>query len=341
MTVAYYASSQMLVFTAEEFGMPRIVRALSLWGEGKRTAEVIHEAFGVTADEYDARYRAWQKARLTRYDGQFILDSRPLPLATAKERTEAAPKDATLRAKYGLSLLHAHKGDLAKTAFEEALALNPKEPTALFLSARLALAKKDLPTATTRLNTLRDGHIDGYAIELARADLAEEQKDKPAFVKALDAAAAFDPSQAEPLKKLYNIAEEEKRTVDATELLGRLALLDQHDRKVWGKLLEHLVDQKRWDEAARAGESAVFVDVENAAVHIGYGRALAALGQHAKSAFELESATLCQAPPKVRATAFALLARERQATGDDAGARVARETALHLDPGNPEAKQAP
>ena len=34
-TVAYYAASQMLAFTAEQFGFPRITRALEAWGEGR------------------------------------------------------------------------------------------------------------------------------------------------------------------------------------------------------------------------------------------------------------------------------------------------------------------
>ena len=36
-TVAYYAASQMMAFTAEQFGFPKITRALELWGQGKRT----------------------------------------------------------------------------------------------------------------------------------------------------------------------------------------------------------------------------------------------------------------------------------------------------------------
>ncbi len=341
-TVAYYAASQMLVFTAEQFGMPSIVRALTLWGEGKRTAEVLRGAFGVAPEEYDARYRAWQKARLARYDGQYMLDDRPLPLAQAKAKAEAAPRDAKLRAAYALTLLHEHKGDEARAALDAALKIDPAEPTALYLSVRLALApkdpaRKDVALATTRLDALAAAHIDGYAVQVARAELAEAKKDWVGMRAALEAAARFDPTQTDPLKRLLAFAEEDKRTADAIELLRRLALLDQHDRRVWRTLLERLVDAKRWDEAVRTGESAVFVDVESAAVHIGYGRALAATGQHARAAFELETATLCGATPKVRATAGALLARERLALHDPKGAREARDEALRLDPTNEEA----
>jgi len=338
MTVAYYASSQMLVFTAEQFGMPRIVRALRLWGEGKRTPEVIRDAFGVPPEEYDGRYRAWQKARLARYDGQFMLDERPLPVAEAKAKSEASPRNPKLQAGYALALLHERKKDEAKAALAAALALDPREPTALYLSARLALAHKEADEAKTHLDTMATAGVDGYAVEIARAEVAEARKDKVLMRSALEAAARFDPTQTEPLKGLFALAVDEKREDDATDILGRWARLDQHDRHVWVKLLDRLVDAKRWDAAVAAGESAVFVDVENVDVHMGYGRALAETGQHGKAAFELETATLCSAPAKLRATADVLLARERIALNDLAGARVAREAALRLEPGNAEAR---
>jgi tetratricopeptide (TPR) repeat protein len=338
MTIAYYASSQMLVFTAETFGMPRIVRALTLWGEGKRTADVIREAFGVPPEEYDARYRAWQKVKLARYDGQFMVNERPPPESEAEAQANANPKNAKLRATLALSLLHARKAERASAAVDQALALDPKEPTALFLAATLALHKKEDVTAFLRMKTMADAHVDGYAVEMLRAEIADRKKDQAGLVKALEAATTFDPTQADPLKKLLALAEEAKDVARITSLLGRLALLDQHDRRVWGMLLERLVEQKRWEEAARAGESSVFVDVENASVHMNYGRALAALGDHRKAAFEMESATLCPAPPKVKAKAQGLLARERLAIGDAAGAKAARDAALALDPANAEAK---
>jgi hypothetical protein len=339
MTVAYYASSQMLVFTAERFGMPKIVHALKLWGEGKRTADVLRGAFGVSPEEYDAAYRTWEKAKLARYDGQFMLDTRPLPPAEAKAKAEAAPKDAKLRAGYALSLLHERKGDEARAALDTALALDPHEPTALYLSARLAVAHKELPPAEARVAAMEAAHMDGYAVQMVRAELAELKKDKAGLRTTYEAAARFDPSQTEPLKKLFAFADEDKQPEKALDILERWALLDQHDRHVWGKLLSRLVDAREWARAAKAGEAAVYVDVENPQIHIGYGRALAELGQHTKAAFELESATLCNAPAKVKSVAQGLLARERLALYDVAGAKAAKDAALALDPGNAEARE--
>jgi tetratricopeptide (TPR) repeat protein len=320
--------------------MPSIVRALTLWGEGKRTPDVLRGAFSVSPEQYDARYRSWERRKLARYDGQFMFDEHAPPLAEAKAKAEVASGDAKAQARYALALLREHKSEEAKAVLEAALKKTPLEPSALYLAARLALAHKDVAGAGSRLDALRLAHADGYSVELARAEVAEAKGDKAGRRRALEAAAGFDPTQTEPLRGLFSIAEDEKRGADAIDLLRRWADLDQHDRGVWRRLLDRLVEAKRWDEAVAAGESAVFVDVENAAVHLGYGRALAARGQHAKAAFEFETATLCPAPPKVRATASALLSQERLVLNDPAGARAAREEALRLDPANAEAKAA-
>ncbi|HEX3769902.1 MAG TPA: hypothetical protein VHV30_03510, partial [Polyangiaceae bacterium] len=112
-TVAYYAASQMLAFTADQFGFPRITQALQLWGQGKPTEKVLFEAFGVTPAEYDARYRAWQAARLARYDGQYLFAPKPLPVDDASAAATAAPQSAPAHVTYAVALLHAKRLDEA------------------------------------------------------------------------------------------------------------------------------------------------------------------------------------------------------------------------------------
>ncbi|HEY5243961.1 MAG TPA: hypothetical protein VIJ22_20910, partial [Polyangiaceae bacterium] len=148
----------------------------------------------------------------------------------------------------------------------------------------------------------------------------------------------FDPTQPEPMKGLLELATSEKREGDALAALRELTRLDQHDGRAWKQLLDKLVEAKRWDEARRVGEGALFIDVQSAEVHTGYARALAATGDHETAAYELESALLCQSKPAEKATAHALLAREKLAMGDAAGARAERDEAVKLDPENAEAK---
>jgi tetratricopeptide (TPR) repeat protein len=338
MTVAYYASSQMLVFTAEQFGMPKIVKALKLWGDGLRTPAVIEKAFGLSPADYDAKYRAWELARLSRYSGQFLFDEHAPPLDVAKAKVAATPTDAAAHAAYALALLHAKKLDLAKPEIDEALRLDPKQLTARFLAVKIAFTSHDAGAVQTHLDAMRQAGADGYTLQMALAELAKVKQDKPGLRAALEAAAKFDPSQSDPLKALFALDSEDKLDADALDVLRKLTRLEQHDRKAWHALLDKLVAAKKWDEAAAVGESAVFVDVESASIHVGYARALSALKRHPKAVFELESALACDPPPKEAAEVHALLAAELVATHDVAGAKAQKEAALKLDPENATAR---
>jgi tetratricopeptide (TPR) repeat protein len=336
-TVAYYAASQMIVFTAEEFGMSKITRALELWGEGVRTPDVIQRAFGVPASEYDARYRAWERNRLAHYRGQFMFDAHAKPLEEAKAAAAANPTSAQAHVGLALSLARAHKLDEAQAEVDAALKIDPGEKTAHYLGAKLAGGRHDGDAQLRHLQAIQKAGGDGYTVQMALADVAEEKKDKATERAALEAASRFDPSQSEAIKGLYDLAKEEKRDADALDALRKLARLEQHDRRIWGLYLERLVETKQWAEAKRAGESAIYVDVEGFGTHLRYARALAATADHEKAAFELESALLCQAKPPELATAHALLARELVALGSASEAKKHLDQATKLDPNNAEA----
>jgi tetratricopeptide (TPR) repeat protein len=337
-TVAYYAASQMVAFTAEQVGFPKITLALELWGKGKRTADVIREAFGLTPEDYDARFRAWERARLARYEGQYLFDLSPMTVDDARTAAQAAPHSASSHVALALALLHAHEAAEAAHEIDRALALDAKSADAHFVAAKLALLAKDTAAEEAHLNAIRAAGGDGYVVEMALADVARSSHDDAALRASLEAAKRFDPTQVEPLRGLYDLATADKQDGVALDLLRAIAQLDQHDRRVYGTLLDRLVAAKAWGEAKRVGEAAMFVDLENGAVHVAYARALSATGAHADAAYELESALLCGGNPQQMATAHALLAAESVTLGDLAAARSHRDEALKLDSGNADAR---
>jgi len=337
-TVAYYAASQMLVWTVEKFGMGKVVEALRLWGQGKKTPEVIKTAFGVSPEDYDKGYRAWQLGRLSRYKNQYLFSLKPKDVDEAKKALDAAPKDARAHVMMALAYARARKGGEAKKEIEAALALDPKNGDAHFVAAQIAHAEKDAEGAQRHLDTMRSTGNDGYAVHSMLADLAEEKKDEAKQRFHLEAAYRFDPSQSEPLKGLADMAMKDKREGDALAALEKLAPLEQHDRKVWRLLLQKLVEAKRWDDARRIGESAIFVDVLGGQTHALYAQALAQRGAHDRAVYELETATLCPGKPKELAVVHAQLAGELVAVKRNAEAKQAVEKALSLDPECAEAR---
>jgi tetratricopeptide (TPR) repeat protein len=337
-TVAYYAASQMLVWTVERFGMPRVVEALKLWGAGKKTPEVIKGAFGVSAQEYDAGYRQWQLGRLSRYKNQYLFSLKGKDLDEAKKNVQSAPNDPKAHVVLALALVRSRKAKEAKAEIDAALALDPKNADAHYVAAQLARGDKDLEGARRHLDTMRSNGNDGYVIHTMLADIAEEQKNEVAMRFHLEAAYRFDPSQSEPLKGLFDLANASKREGDALAALEKLAQLEQHDRKVWRLLLEKLVAAKRWDDARRIGESAIFVDITGLQTHALYARALAAQNAHDEAVYELETAVLCPGKPPEKATAHALLAQELVVLKRNVEAKKHLDEALKLDADNAEAK---
>ncbi|MFO0664898.1 MAG: tetratricopeptide repeat protein [Polyangiaceae bacterium] len=309
-TVAYYAASQMLLYTVESFGMPRVTAALKLWGEGARTADVIQKAFGVSATEYDTQFRNWFLNRAKRYRSQFVPTDKPRSEAALRLELTKSPKDASLHAELALALMHERKEKEAEVELAEALKLDPKDAQAMYISVKRAAAKKDTDGIERGLSQMRLAGHDGYFIRMAMADLYEVKKDSGAFRHSLEAAARFDPTQPAPLQGLYDLAVSERREDDATDVLRKLAPLEQHDPRVWRLLLKRLLQKGAWEELRQTCEAALFVDIASAETHLTCAKAHSALKVPSAAIFEAESALLASPKPEDAAAAHELLAKE-------------------------------
>jgi tetratricopeptide (TPR) repeat protein len=169
------------------------------------------------------------------------------------------------------------------------------------------------------------------------ADLAGDAKNRDGARFEFQLAHQFDPSMVEPIQALYDLAHQDKREAEALDWLRLAARLDQHDRKTYRLLLEGLIAAGQFAEARAVGESAMFVDVENHAIHTLYATALGQTGDHAHAVFELESAFLCNPPRPEAASIQVRLAKEHLTMGNRAKAKSAQSEALRIDPTNAEA----
>jgi tetratricopeptide (TPR) repeat protein len=333
MTVAYYASSQILIMLGERFGMPKLGRMIELWGEGKRTSEVFQAALGLSPPELDAAFRAWLTPRLVRYESQFLPVRPPASLEQAEAGARAHPKDARFQAAYGIALLGADRVEQAGKVAESARRLDPGQPDVLWLLAQVARAAGDTAGAERAVRQLVTGGRDGYPTEMALAGVLAQKKDFAGARAALEAAHRFDPTQAEPLAALAEIAPKLGDARAELDALRGLAALDQHDPVVYQKLLRILLERKLGAEALRVAEAAIYVDVLGLKTHLLAAEAWEQNRQAARARFELESAVLCQGEPSDQAEAHVRLARAYLKAGDRKRAReqAARARSLAAD----------
>ncbi|MCA9626743.1 MAG: tetratricopeptide repeat protein [Myxococcales bacterium] len=306
---AYYASSQILVMLGEKYGRAKLNQMLELWGEGKRTPEVLKQALGKDSTELDREFAAFTSKLLGRYKKQFMPITRTGPFEAAEEAATKDPKSAKAQTTYALALLRHGKAKQAEATLAAALKIDPKFPDAIYIQARIAMAKRDARGAKRLLEQLIADGNDGYSVRMALADLAEGTGDVAGMKAELQAAHRLDPSMAEPLQALVDLASKQKDHAAELDALKKLAKLEQHDPRVYRRLMERLLEKKQLAEARAAGEAATWADVEGMDTHRVFGEVLLASKMVPRAIFEGQSALLCPGRPKDQAKVHDLLAR--------------------------------
>lgn len=339
MTVAYYASSQIAVFLADKYGQTKLNAMLAAWAAGKQTPEVIREVLGVAPTELDTQFRAWVDQRLSRYAKQYVPNLRPKELKVAEEASKAAPSDPAKKLDLALATLATGDYDAANALLDEVLKLDPKSADVRFLRAKMALRKKNPDEAKKLLDEAIAGGSDGYAIRMMLGDMALAAKDPKAATADYEKAAAFDGSQAEPLQAIVDLAHKADDADRELAFLRKLALVDQHDRRVYRRLLRQLIDKKLYDEARKVGESAMYVDVHGGETHALYAEALLGAKDADGAIFEAESTILTdKLTADIASRAMTTMAKAYLAKGNKQKATEARDEAVRQDPENAEAK---
>ncbi len=336
---AYYASSQILTMWAATYGMPKLSDMLRQWGAGRRTPDVLRSVLGKAPDQLDLDFRAFAERRLARYKTQFVPMTRGGSVPLAEEAMERSPDSAVAHTMLALALLRHGAGDKAKAELSRALLLDPKLADARFLDAQLAL-HDDPVRAVTALHVLKaDGH-DGYALEMLLAQ-ALGQNDEVGAKAALEAAASFDPTQASPHYALADLAQKSNDLPAELRALRVLCALEQHEPKVYQRLLARLIQSGAFEEAVTVGEAAIYADVEGLTTHLLFAEALGNTHHAERATFELESAVLCPGSPEELAEAHARLAESYLGSGQRGRAQAEAAIARGLDAKNPRLPKLP
>jgi tetratricopeptide (TPR) repeat protein len=336
---AYYASSQILMMWAGEYGVPKLSEMLRQWGAGRRTPDVLHDVLGKTPAELDREFRTFAEQRLARYETQFVPNTRGGSVPLAEEAVERSPDSAATHTTLALALLRRGRGDKAKAELTRALAIDPEFADARYLDAELVVHDDPVQAIGTLHQLIADGR-DGYAVEMLLAQ-ALGDNDEAGAKAALEAAAAFDPTQASPQYALADLAEKDGDLPGELKALRVLCALEQHEPKVYQRLLRRLNESGAFAEAVAIGEAAIYADVEGLATHVLFAEALTNTGQRDRAIFELESAILCEGTAEDLAEAHARLAELYLKAGKHQLARQQRAAARALDPKNTRLEKLP
>lgn len=322
---AYYASTRITDFLDQKFGMPRVTKLLRAYGAGETTEGAAQNAFATPTQALDAQFRKHLGVELQRFERQFVPLRPRGSLPRLKAALQKAPKDPQAQIAYAQALFASGEVDEGKRLLAEVLTAHPKDPDALFTRARIDLADGKRDVARKALEALVQNGSDGYEVRILLARLASDPTEQHThLLKARD----FDPSSAAALYGLLKsrVATDDERLA----ALARLTTLEEHDFETHGRYVEMLLERKRYADAVRAGEAAIWSNLEDARLHQLFARALEASGDKTRALFEYESAALCPSPPEERAVAYETLAEAQERLGRPKDAKKSRAEAAAL-----------
>jgi cellulose synthase operon protein C len=340
MMTAYYASSRVVQYVVERFGMPKVVQMLRAWGRGQATPQVVREVLGVDLDTLDRDFRAHIRRALEPRARDFTVDfARFTEIEPLQRAAEGRPDDAEAQAAFAAGLLVAGRRDEGLARAERAVALAPRQPTARFVLARMALAGGDRRAAAGHLRQLLAGGVDGYEVRRLLARALTEGADTAAVRTELEAAARIDPERPEAWMGLMALASKQKDASLRLRALERLAQIDEHGRATVRSLLPLLAEKGRHADLVTYGEMALLVDPLHAGTHRWLAEGYLHSGQPKKALFELDSALL--AAPEQPGPIHLARARALVALGRRGEAQRAADAAVAADPSlADEARQA-
>lgn len=341
MATAYYASSLAAVFLVERFGREPMAKLLRRLGAKERVGTALPAAVGLESAAVDREFEAFLKRRLARYYGQFMPLRAERPLSDLVEAARAESGDGELQLRVAAAAIEAGRLDAAKEALARGRRLGARSADLGYLAARLALLERRDQDAERLLEELVAAGHDGFAVQMRYSEVARLRGDAGLLQRALESASRFDPTQSKPLKALWRAAREAGDAVRERKALERLVPLEQHEPMLHRRLLELLLAEKRFVQAAELGLSAIYADMEGARTHALYARALAGVGRFDDARFEFESALLCPARPEPRAQLHRDFAHFLQGRGEAAAARRQLELAEQASTGGSGGSSSP
>lgn len=337
--VAYYASTQIVRLLAETYGHAKLREMLVLWGQGKRTDAVVQTALGVTTADLDRQFEAYLSKRLARYQEQFVPERRVGNPERVREHADANRDDPDALGRFALVLVEAGDGQAAARIVKEILRLEPNHAQGLWLQARLALRSGDGADAAAAVARLLAAGKDGYETQLLQSKAAQLLDDDALMEASLRRAQAFDPTQAEAVYGLLELARKAKDKAAERRWLRELVVLEEHNGAVFRTLVHSLISKKETatpslaelTEAVDVGLSAVYADMHAPASHVAYALALEANGRQPEATAAFETALVAPGSDGDRARALREYAEYQTRHGNRAKARKLEQEALKVE----------
>jgi tetratricopeptide (TPR) repeat protein len=285
---AYCQSRLYAEYMIKRGGTESLQKMLAAYRDNLSTPAAIKKVFGVGLGEFERGYIQFLKPKVA---GRHAVERPPSQTVSQLEKeVEAKPKDAALAGAYAWVLLEKGNTGLARKTAKDTLAIDPKQIWAALVLSRLDAENQQYAAGIDRLEPLLDRATPHAEVLMTLAKL-KLLDDKPQHAAELcELGARYYPGQPEFVRGL---AAAEAQLGDERRLAGtltRLCDLAPDDAEPRKRLAELALKQQRFQDAIGLAKSALYVDVLDAEIHRDLGEAYLGAKENQRAVPELEAA---------------------------------------------------
>ncbi|WP_435021884.1 tetratricopeptide repeat protein [Tundrisphaera sp. TA3] len=335
--MAYCQAQLYAQYMVKRFGADAQIRMLDAYRRGMTTDAAVKHCFNVEKADFEEKFLVYLDEVVASIRTRVAEEKAP-SMSVLERKLKENPEDATVNAQ--LAYEHFARRDLkkARPLADAALKLQPNQPLAAYVKARLYTSIGDDDAALEVLRPALDPEKPNERVVDLLAELEMKAGKLDEAARLYELARKDDPQHT---KWIANLARVHLRQGDQEKLLGdleKLAVNDADDIAVRKTLAERRLAAGQPAQAETWATEMIYIDTYDPTGHILLADALAAQGKHAPAAEEYETALTLK--PKKPDDLRVRLAKSRLALGDKDGARATLDDILARDPDHPEAKAA-
>jgi cellulose synthase operon protein C len=284
--LAYCQSELYVDYMLALGGSEALKNMVRAYAESPATDAAIRKVFNIAQADFERGYKAFVQKQI---DATPVLASSESPRIDDLEKEHRRqPKDAAIAAQLALAYFRRGATTEAYISADEALKLDPKQPLATYVLARMhkaGAAKEEMARLESCLDhTAPEPFLLNLLAGLKlRAQKYDEATELYALGEKFDAA---NPQWAAGRARVYLAAGQK---LSLARALARLAQLQPGDLPARKKLAELALERREAEEARRWATEAMEIQVEDAEVHRLLAAALVELGEmdHAIEEFDV------------------------------------------------------
>jgi Tfp pilus assembly protein PilF len=333
-TLAYCQSEIYAEYMVERFGDDALGKMLSAYADNLSTAAAIERSFGVTQADFETGYDE-HVGKLV----QNVIVVKPQTAESLAELQKALaddPDNADINAQLAYLWLQRKSNAAARKHALAALKKDRRQQLASYVIARLYLSIGDTATALKFLEeSLQPDSPQEQHLSLLAAMYVKAKKTEQA-TKLYELGQQHFPHGDAWLKRLAGVYLQSKNDAKLAETLEQLAQLDSENLAFRQKLAQLALARKDFSAAEKWAMDALYINIQDASLHVLRAEALNGEKRHAVAAKEYAYALALDAEQPAWRLA---LVEAHLASGDKVAAKAAMATLLEKNPDYPGVQQ--